>query len=103
MFPFEAIVLKLIFRYYNTLAAGLHQVMQPELGGILRFTDNEILMFFIRCRSVAIQLLTICELLSKFLGGKSFYSRKLVISWSKPLKIDQIFNCEIFLIFEFWL
>ena len=28
--------------------------------------------FFIRCRSVAVQLTTICKLLSKSLGGKSF-------------------------------
>ena len=43
---FEAIFLKLIFEYYyNTLAAGLHQVMQPEMGVILRVTESEILMF----------------------------------------------------------
>ena len=43
----------------------------------------------------------ICKLLSKFLGGKSFYSWKLIISRSKPLQIDEIFNGEIFLNFEF--
>ena len=42
---FEAVVLKLIFRYYDTLAAGLHQVTLPEMGVILRFTDGEIIIF----------------------------------------------------------
>ena len=43
---FEAIFLKLIFGYYyNTLAAGLHQVMQPKMGVILRVTKSEILVF----------------------------------------------------------
>ena len=42
---FEAIVLKLIFGCYNTLAAGLHQVKQPEMGVISRVTDGEILFF----------------------------------------------------------
>ena len=68
----EAIVLKLIFRKYCiTLATGLHQVTLPEMGAVLRVTDGEILIFFIRCRSVAVQL-TICKFLSKSLGGKSF-------------------------------
>ena len=44
---FEATVLKLIFGYSNTLAAGLHQEMgvisQPEMGVISRVTDSEIL------------------------------------------------------------
>ena len=43
---FEAIFFKLIFGYYyNTLAAGLHQVMQPEMCVILRLTESEILVF----------------------------------------------------------
>ena len=42
---FEAIVLKLMFRYYNTLAAGLHKVTQQEMGVILRVIDGEILIF----------------------------------------------------------
>ena len=54
--PFEAIVLKLIFRYCNTLAAGLHQVTKPEMGVILRATDAEILIYFIRYRSFSVQL-----------------------------------------------
>ena len=43
-----------------------------------------------RCRSVAVRLI-ICKLLSKSLGGKSFYSIKFIISWSKSLKINSIF------------
>ena len=42
---FEATARKLIFRYYNILAAGLHQVMQPEMGVILQVTDGEIRIF----------------------------------------------------------
>ena len=72
------------------------------MGVISRVTDGEILIFFIRCRSVAVQL-TICKFLLKSLDEKSFYSSKLIISLSKPLKINEIFNGEIFLIFEFWL
>ena len=46
MYFFRSNFLKLIFGYYyNTLAAGLHQVMQPEMGVILRVTESEILMF----------------------------------------------------------
>ena len=30
----------LIFVYYNTLAEGLHQVTQPEMGVISRVTDG---------------------------------------------------------------
>ena len=72
------------------------------MGVILQVTDGEILIFFIRRHSLAVKL-TICKSLSKSLGGKSFYSSKLVISWSKPLKIDPIFNGKFFVIFEFWL
>ena len=42
---FEAIVFRLIFRYCNTLAAGLHQVTLPEMGVILRVADGEISIF----------------------------------------------------------
>ena len=42
---FEAIVLKLVFGYHNTLAAGLHQVKKPEMGVISRVTDRDILFF----------------------------------------------------------
>ena len=38
-------VLKLIFKYYHTLAAGLHQVTYPEMGVILQVTEGEILIF----------------------------------------------------------
>ena len=41
---------------------------------------------------MAVQL-TICKLLSKSLGGKSFYFLKSIISRSKPLKTDQR-SCE---------
>ena len=40
---FEAIVLK--FGYCIALAAGFHQVTQPEMGVVLRVTDGEILIF----------------------------------------------------------
>ena len=42
---FETIVLMLIFRYYNTLATGLHQVTSPEMGAILQVLEGEILIF----------------------------------------------------------
>ena len=42
---FEAIVSELTFTYSNTLAVGLHQVMEPEMGVILRVTDGKILIF----------------------------------------------------------
>ena len=50
---FIYIVLKLICRYHNTLAAGLKK-KQSEMGVILRVKDVEILIFFIRCHSVAL-------------------------------------------------
>ena len=54
---FEAIVLKLIFGYYNTLAAGLHQVKEQEMGVISRVTDGEI--FF--------HLMSFCSLTANYL------------------------------------
>ena len=32
---------QLIFRYYNTLTAGLHQVTELEMGVTLRVADGE--------------------------------------------------------------
>ena len=34
-----------MFRYYHTLAVGLHQVTLPEMGVILRVTDGETFIF----------------------------------------------------------
>ena len=62
----------------------------------LRVIDGEILV-----SSFDVVQLTNRELLSKSLGGKSFYSYKLINSRSKPLKMDRFFNGEIFLIFFF--
>ena len=39
---FEAIVIKLIFRFYNILAAGLYQVRKLQMGVILPVSDGEI-------------------------------------------------------------
>ena len=74
---FEAIVLKLIFRRYCvTLPAGFHTLGNRKWVLFCELQTVN-LNFFIRCRSVAVQL-TSCKFLSKSLGGKSFYSRKLV-------------------------
>ena len=65
------------------------------MGAVLRVTVGEFLIIFIRCRSVAVQL-TICEFLSKSLGGKSFSFLKIDNFTVKAFKVDQIFNGEIF-------
>ena len=70
------------------------------MGVTLTVTDGEILIVFVRCRSVALQL-TIYKLLLKSLGGKPFCSWKMIISQSKPLKTDHHFNSKFFLSLNF--
>ena len=66
------------------------------MGVILQVTNGEISHFsFDVCRSVAAVQLTICKLLS-FSEWEAALFLKLIISWSKSLKIDQFFNGKIF-------
>ena len=62
------------------------------MGVISRVTEGEIFYFFIRSRSVAVRL-TVSKLLSQISGWEvPLNSYKLVISRSKPLQIDQVFQ-----------
>ena len=56
---FEAIVgkLALIFQHHNTLAAGLVQATQPEMGVILQVIEGEIFFF---------HEMSVCSLFVKF-------------------------------------
>ena len=79
---------KLIIGYYDTLVAGLHQVMELEMGIILPVTDGAIFLSFFPSHYVDVYL-SICKLLSKSQGVLLFLKIDSFIV--KVLKMNQIF------------